>query len=447
MMGFAALREQSSGLTKDQRNAFLAAWLGWAMDAFDYFLLVFVITDVAKEFGTSKTSVAVATTLTLAARPVGAALFGYWADKVGRRTPLLVNVIFYSAIEFTTGFSSSLTMLLVLRTLYGIGMGAEWGLGASLAMEKIPAEKRGFYSGLLQQGYPLGYFFAAIAFFVITPTFGWRGLFFAGALPALLALFIRMRVGESEVWQSTREYERQTRTSWRDVFLQRGTLRRFAYLVLLMAAFNFMSHGTQDFFPTFLEDDFNASTTTVTIVALIYNVGALLGGVYFGALSQRFGRRRTIIVCALLALPIVPLFAYSPALGMITAGAFLMQFFVQGAWGVIPAHLTELSPDEIRGFYPGVTYQLGNLLAAVNLPIQTSLADSHGGSFAIAAVIVPVLLIVALLTFVGPEARGVRFGPPRPEREPAETEPAVPERTRTGRFDREPARDRAAPLR
>src|SRR3954447_12850080 len=417
---------------------------GLAMDAFDYFLLVFVITDVAKEFGTSKTAVAVATTLTLAARPVGAALFGYWADKVGRRTPLLVNVIFYSAIEFTTGFSSSLTMLLVLRTLYGIGMGAEWGLGASLAMEKIPAEKRGFYSGLLQQGYPLGYFFAAIAFFVITPTFGWRGLFFAGALPALLALFIRMRVGESEVWQRTREYERQTRTSWRDVFLQRGTLRRFAYLVLLMAAFNFMSHGTQDFFPTFLEDDFNASTTTVTVVALIYNAGALLGGVYFGALSQRFGRRRTIIVCALLALPIVPLFAYSPALGMITAGAFLMQFFVQGAWGVIPAHLTELSPDEIRGFYPGVTYQLGNLLAPLNLPLQTSLADSHGGSFALAAVIVPVLLVVAFLTFVGPEARGIRFG--KPERERAAPEPEVAG-ARSGRFDRQPARERESSLR
>src|SRR3954464_13387806 len=207
-MGIKMLREQSSGLTKDQRNAFLAAWLGWAMDAFDYFLLVFVITDVAKEFDTSKTAVAVATTLTLAGRPVGAALFGYWADKVGRRIPLIVNVIFYSAIEFTTGFSSSLTMLLVLRTLYGIGMGGEWGLGASLAMEKIPVEKRGFYSGLLQQGYPLGYLLAAIAFFLVEPIAGWRGLFICAALPALLALFIRMRVEESEAWQATKERER-----------------------------------------------------------------------------------------------------------------------------------------------------------------------------------------------------------------------------------------------
>src|ERR1700712_4436031 len=206
-MGPRMLREQARGLTRDQRNAFLAAWLGWAMDAFDYFLLVFVISDVAKEFGTSKTHVAVATTLTLAARPVGAAVFGYWADKAGRRTPLLVCVLFYSLIEFLTGFSSSLTMLLVLRCLYGFGMGGEWGLGASLAMEKIPVEKRGFWSGVLQQGYPVGYMFAAIAFFVITPIAGWRGLFFFGAVPALLAIFIRLRVKESQVGQSNKERE------------------------------------------------------------------------------------------------------------------------------------------------------------------------------------------------------------------------------------------------
>ncbi|MCW2968826.1 MAG: sialic acid-transport integral rane protein NanT [Solirubrobacteraceae bacterium] len=409
------LREQARGLTKDQRNAFLAAWLGWAMDAFDYFLLVFVITDVAKDFDTSKTKVAVATTLTLAARPVGAAVFGYWADKIGRRTPLLVDVLFYSLIEFLTGFSSSLTMLLVLRALYGFGMGGEWGLGAALAMEKIPASKRGFWSGVLQQGYPVGYMFAAVAFFAITPTFGWRGLFFAGAIPALLALFIRWRVEESEVWQAAKEQQRQTKVGFREVLLQGATLKRFLYLVLLMAAFNFMSHGTQDFFPTFLKDDFKASTTTTTIVALIYNAGAILGGMYFGALSERFGRRRTIILCAVLALPVVPLFAYAPTLATITIGAFLMQLFVQGAWGVIPAHLSEVSPDQIRGFYPGVTYQLGNLLAALNLPLQTSLADSHSGGFALAAVIVPVLVAVIVLTAFGPERRGALFGRQPPE--------------------------------
>ena len=404
------LREQARGLNRDQRNAFFASWLGWAMDAFDYFLLVFVISDVAKTFDTSKTKVAVATTLTLAARPVGAAIFGYWADKAGRRPALLGCVLFYSVVGFATAFSTSLTMLLVLRCLYGIGMGGEWGLGASLAMEKIPAAKRGFWSGVLQQGYPVGYLFAAIAYFIVEPLFTWRGLFVCAAIPALLALFIRMRVEESEVWQESRERQKQTKVGFRQVMLNPQVARRFGYLILLMTAFNFMSHGTQDYYPTFLEDTFNANHTTTVVVAIIYNIGAILGGAYFGGLSQSFGRRKTIIVCAVFALLVSPLFAFAPALATLTIGAFLMQFFVQGAWGVIPAHLTELSPDEVRGFYPGVTYQLGNLLAAVNLPIQTSLAESHSGRFALFVVIVPVLVAVIALTALGKEARGIEFG-------------------------------------
>jgi SHS family lactate transporter-like MFS transporter len=428
-MGPSMLREQARGLTRDQRNAFLAAWLGWAMDAFDYFLLVFVITDVADTFDVSKTKVAVATTLTLAARPVGAAIFGYFGDRRGRRPALLVCVLFYSTVGVLTAFSTSLTMLLILRALYGIGMGGEWGLGASLAMEKIPPEKRGFYSGVLQQGYPVGYLLAAIAFFVVEPIAGWRGLFICAAIPALLALFIRMRVEESEAWEATKERERQTHVGFRQVLFNPAVARRFGYLVLLMAAFNFMSHGTQDYYPTFLEDTFDASHETTVIVAIVYNIGAILGGAYFGALSQGFGRKRTIIVCAAFALLVSPLFAYSPTLATLAAAAFVMQFFVQGAWGVIPAHLTELSPDEIRGFYPGVTYQLGNLLAAVNLPLQTSLAESHNGRFALFVVIVPVLLAVIALTALGREARGVVFG--------GGTEPDA---VRGGRFARDAER-------
>jgi SHS family lactate transporter-like MFS transporter len=335
-------------------------------------------------------------------------------------------VLFYSTVGVLTAFSTSLTMLLILRALYGIGMGGEWGLGASLAMEKIPAEKRGFYSGVLQQGYPVGYLLAAIAFFLVEPIAGWRGLFICAALPALLALFIRMRVEESEAWQATKERERQTRVGFRQVLFNPAVARRFGYLVLLMTAFNFMSHGTQDYYPTFLEDTFDASHTTTVMMAIVYNIGAIIGGAYFGALSQGFGRKRTIIVCAAFALLVSPLFAYSPTLATLAAAAFVMQFFVQGAWGVIPAHLTELSPDEIRGFYPGVTYQLGNLLAAVNLPLQTSLAESHNGRFALFVVIVPVLLAVIALTALGREARGITFG--------GGTEP---EAVRSGRFARD----------
>jgi SHS family lactate transporter-like MFS transporter len=408
---FADIAAQARGLTREQRNAFFAAWLGWAMDAFDYFLVVFVITDIATTFHTSKTKVALATTLTLVARPLGAALFGFWADKVGRRIPLMVDVIFYSLIEVVTGFSSSLTMLLTLRFFYGIGMGGEWGLGASLAMEKIPVEKRGFWSGVLQQGYPIGYMFAAVVFFAVKPAWGWRGMFFVGAAPALLALFVRSRVGESEVWEQTAAEQRKgDRATFSQIVKDKTVLRRFVYLVLLMTAFNFMSHGTQDVYPTFLKDTFHASTTTTTVVAIIYNIGAVLGGALFGGLSERWGRRKTIVIAALFALPMVPLFSYSPTLGTITLGAFLVQFFVQGAWGVIPAHLTEMSPDEIRGFYPGVTYQLGNLLAALNLPLQESLTSSHSGRFALLVVNLPVLVAVVVLTAFGAEAKGALFG-------------------------------------
>jgi SHS family lactate transporter-like MFS transporter len=419
------LREQARGLNSDQRNAFFAAWLGWAMDAFDYFLLVFVITDVAETFHTSKTHVAVATTLTLAARPVGAAIFGYAADRVGRKPARLACVLFYSTVGVATAFSTSLTMLLILRCLYGIGMGGEWGLGASLAMEKIPAAKRGFYSGVLQQGYPVGYLLAAVAFFLVAPWAGWRGLFICAAIPALLALFIRLRVEESEAWRETRERSVQNRVGFRQVLFNPVIARRFVYLVLLMCAFNFMSHGTQDYYPTFLKDTFGASSDTTVLIAVIYNIGAIMGGMYFGALSQGFGRKRTIILCAVFALVVSPLFAFAPGLVLLTVGAFLMQVVVQGAWGVIPAHLTELSPDEIRGFYPGVTYQLGNLLAAVNLPLQTSLAESHNGRFALFVVIVPVLVAVIVLTAIGREARGIEFG-----------RGSEPDAVRKGRFER-----------
>ena len=403
-------------LTPDQRSSFVAALLGWTMDAFDYFVVVLVYADVARDFGVSLTRMAFLTTATLLMRPVGALLFGLWADRVGRRIPLIVDVCFYSVVGFLCAFAPNFTVLLVLRLLYGIGMGGEWGLGAALAMEKIPAHRRGFFSGVLQQGYSLGYLLAAVASLVVTGVFdlSWRWLFGLSIIPALISLLIRARVRESEVWSETRSRMKATRSSYRDVLLNPAVLRRFAYLVLLMTAFNWMSHGTQDVYPTFLKahDDGGAGLTaaTATWIVVLYNIGATIGGITFGTLSSRYGRRYTIAFCAVLGLPIVPLFAWSQSAGWLALGAFLMQVVVQGAWGVIPAHLTELSPDTIRGFYPGVTYQLGNCLAAFNLPIQESLAASHGYPFALTATIVPVLIAVAALTLLGTEARGIAFG-------------------------------------
>ncbi|NKY48182.1 MFS transporter [Nocardia cerradoensis] len=403
-------------LTPDQRNSFIAAQLGWTMDAFDFFLVVFVYADIAASFDMPKSDVAFITTATLIMRPVGALLFGLWADRVGRRIPLMVDVAFYSVIGFLCAFAPNFTVLLILRLLYGIGMGGEWGLGAALAMEKIPAERRGFFSGLLQEGYSFGYLLASLASLLVMNWLGlsWRWLFALSVIPALIILVIRTRVGESEAWESSREHMRLTQTSLRDVVMNPVVIRRFAYLVLLMTAFNWMSHGTQDVYPTFLSAVENGgaglSSATAKWIAVVYNIGAIIGGLVFGSLSQRYGRRYTIIFCALLGLPIVPLFAYSTTAAMLCLGSFLMQLVVQGAWGVIPAHLTELSPDAIRGFYPGVTYQLGNLLASLNLPIQERVAESHGYPFALAVTIVPVLIAVAFLTLIGKEAKGVRFG-------------------------------------
>ena len=399
-------------LNADQRNAFLAALLGWSMDAFDYFIVVLVYAEIAKDFDVPLTQVAFLTTATLLMRPVGALIFGLWADRVGRRTPLMVDVTFYSIVGFACAFAPNFAVLLVLRLLYGVGMGGEWGLGAALAMEKVPANRRGLFSGILQQGYSIGYLLASLAFLLVHSLGGlsWRWLFGLSIIPALISLFVRSRVRESQVWEVARQRQARTRTSPRQVLLNPTIVRRFVFLVLLMTAFNWMSHGTQDVYPTFLKEGIHLSPTTATWIAVIYNIGAMIGGMTVGGLSQRFGRRRMIVVCALLGLPIVPLFAFSTTAALLCLGSFLMQIMVQGAWGVIPAHLSELSPDEIRGFYPGVTYQLGNCLAAFNLPIQQALASRHGYPFALVATVVPTLIAVAVLAALGSEARGVRFG-------------------------------------
>jgi len=319
-------------------------------------------------------------------------------------------------VGFLCAFAPNFTVLVILRLLYGIGMGGEWGLGAALAMEKVPVQRRGFFSGLLQEGYAFGYLLASVASLVVMDWLGlsWRWLFGLSIVPALISLIIRYRVEESEVWEAAQDRMKLTSTRIRDVLRSGAIVRRFIYLVLLMTAFNWMSHGTQDVYPTFLgahaDQGAGLSSTTVKWIVVVYNVGAIIGGLVFGTLSQRWGRRYTVVFCAMLALPIVPLFAYSRSAAMLCLGSFVMQLFVQGAWGVIPAHLTEMSPDAIRGLYPGVTYQLGNLLAAFNLPIQERLAESHGYPFALAATIVPVLIAVTVLTLIGKDATGIRFG-------------------------------------
>jgi MFS transporter, SHS family, lactate transporter len=405
-------------LTRPQRNAVISAYLGWTLDAFDFFILVFVIKDIAAEFQTDVTAVTFAILLTLAARPLGALLFGLAADRYGRRPTLMVNIIIYSVLEFASGFSPNLTVLLILRFLYGIAMGGEWGVGASLAMETIPEKARGVISGVLQAGYPSGYLLASVAYGLLFHTIGWRGMFMIGILPALLVLYIRQNVDESPAFL---ERARDTnKPSLLSVLSRHGRL--FIYAVILMTCFNFFSHGTQDLYPTFLQVQRHLSVEAVSLIAIIYNIGAMVGGVVIGGLSERIGRRRAIAGAALLALPIIPLWAYSTEPAMLAIGAFLIQFAVQGAWGVIPVHLNELSPDEVRGTFPGFAYQLGNLIASVNATLQAAVAAAHpvvqatgttaNYALALAGTAAIVSVLVALLALLGPEARGVRFGRP-----------------------------------
>jgi SHS family lactate transporter-like MFS transporter len=397
--------EALSGWTSDQKHVVAASFLGWTLDAFDFFLLVFVIKDIATEFGTQITNVTFAILLTLAMRPIGAYIFGRAADRWGRRPTLLVDVLLYSAIEFASGFAPNLMTLLILRAIFGVAMGGEWGVGASLTMESIPPKARGLVSGLLQSGYPMGYFLASIIYGLLFQYIGWRGMFMVGVIPALLVFYIRRKVPESPSWRPTTERSNT-------LAILRSHWRLGIYAVLLMTAFNFFSHGTQDLYPTFLQVQHHFSQHEVSLIAVIYNVGAIIGGLSFGALSEQFGRRRLIIIAAVLSLVVLPLWAFSTSAVWLAAGAFLMQVTVQGAWGVIPVHLNELSPDDARGTFPGFVYQLGNLIASVNAPLQASIAAHYGGDYAIAlaAVAGTVAVAIVVLTAAGTEAKGVRFG-------------------------------------
>jgi SHS family lactate transporter-like MFS transporter len=391
--------------SKDHRAAVLAGFLGWTLDAFDFFLVVFCLTAIGKEFHKSDAAVAFSITLTLAFRPVGAFLFGLMADRYGRRLPLMIDLVFYSVVEVATGFAPNFTSFLVLRALFGIGMGGEWGVGASLAMEKVPPRLRGLLSGLLQQGYAVGYLLAAICYFFLFERWGWRPMFFLGGLPALLALYVRFHVKESEVWEKSRK------ESWSQLGRSiAGHWKLFLYLTALMMMMNFSSHGTQDMYPTFLQRQWGFDPRKRSLITAISMIGAVCGGTVVGLLSDRIGRRRALILSLVCAMAMIPLWAWAPSVPLLIAGAFLIQFFVQGAWGVIPAHLTELSPDDIRGFLPGFAYQCGVLLAGSVATIEAVLANRFTYASAMAMTAAIVFAGAAIMTALGHEKKGIHFG-------------------------------------
>jgi len=386
------------------RNAVLAGFLGWMLDAFDFFILVFVLVDIAKEFNKSVPEMALTITATLLMRPVGALIFGLLADRYGRKGPMMITIVFFSLIEVLSGLAPNYMVFIILRLLYGIGMGGEWGLGASLVMESVPAKRRGLLSGLLQEGYAVGYLLAAVVYYFIFPHFGWRVMFFIGGVPALLTLFIRARVKESEVWKSNRMKD------WKSYFQTAGKhWKLFLYLVVLMSAMNLISHGTQDLYPTFLKEQLHHSTHEVAIITMISMFGAILGGLLFGSLSDKWGRRRMITIAIFLGIAMIPLWIYTGSMTIVAIGAFGMQFMVQGAWGIIPAHINELSPGQLRGFFPGFAYQLGVVAASGIAYYEAILAQHLSYSASMAILAGSVFLLGAIAIIAGPEAKGVSF--------------------------------------
>src|SRR3982075_557422 len=397
-------------LTPIQRNTFIACFLGWSLDAFDFFILIFCVNALAAQFHAKVSDITEAIFWTLAMRPVCAFLFGLMADRFGRRPTLMVDIIAYSVFELASAFAPSLKVFLIMRALFGIAMGGEWGVGAALAFETLPAKGRGVFSGLLQEGYVVGYLMAALAYATLFPIVGWRGMFVIGALPAFLVIYIRTKVDESPAWLHRRAAIQSgdaQKHLGKDILQHLGT---FVFLVVLMFAFTSFSHGTQDLYPTFLEKNRQFTPHIVGMIGIITSIGALLGGILFGTWSERIGRRRAIVIAGLLAIAVIPLWAYSHSVAMLALGGFLIQFMVQGAWGVVPAHLNELSPSSVRGTFPGFAYQLGNLLASRNSVIQAKLAEMrYGGRYppVLAWTVLIVASLVALVTLSGKERKGV----------------------------------------
>ncbi|CAG8532360.1 10480_t:CDS:2 [Funneliformis mosseae] len=407
-------------LNRSQKFTFIAAFLGWTLDAFDYFIVIFSVPFIAKEFNMEPSDIAGSITITLCFRPIGAAIFGLLADRYGRRYPLMADIILYSVMELASGFAPNFLVFIILRGIFGIAMGGEWGLGAALAMEILPPESRGLFSGILQQGYATGFLLASLLHFAVVDHIGWRAMFWIGSFPAILVIIIRVFVPESPTWKAQQNVRKSTGSTGK-AWLQSTKLvlkhhwRRFIYCVLLMACFNFLSHGTQDLYPTFLKLQLGYDTTQVTILTVIANIGAIIGGTICGYLSQLYGRKVTIIITVILAACFIPLYLLPKSFASLSVGAFALYFCVQGAWGVVPAHLNELSPPEFRGTFPGLTYQLGNLISASSAQIEAKLGErfkkdgksNYGLTIGILSIIVMASLVV--LTFFSKEYKNVNF--------------------------------------
>jgi SHS family lactate transporter-like MFS transporter len=380
------------------------------LDSFDFFVMVFLFDTLAGRFHVPKSSVVYTLTLTLAMRPLGALFFGSLADRFGRKRPLIVCILYFSLCTVLSGLAPSFAMFVICRALYGIGMGGYWGIGASYAMESAPRRFRGVLSGMMQAGYPLGYLLASVAMQTIAPAFGWRSVFFVGAPVAVLIVALTLFAPESEAWKQHRP------ASMRQIF---GSLLHhkgmFLYLLLMMSVMLCLSHGTQDLYPDFLKSIPGIAAKSILGMKslyglpIVYNIGAIAGSLCFGQFSQRLGRRNAIMLALMISLLSIPAWAFGTSLGVLVAGSYLMQTGVMGAFGVIPAHLSELSPDAVRSLFPGFVYQLGVLLASPATAVEFMLRDHFGYPRALTMFEASAIALMIVVFWFGPEKRDRSF--------------------------------------
>lgn len=403
-MPVAAAPDTLDSRTPGWSLAVSAGILGWVLDAFDFFVLIFLVDVLARRFHVEKSAIVWTITATLAMRPIGALLLGTLADRYGRRGPLLACVLYFSVVTAFTPFAPNYAVFFLLRALYGIGMGGYWGIGASLVMESTPRRWRGLFSGLLQAGYPLGYLLAAIALRAIEPRFGWQAMFLTGLVFAAIIALLTLRAPESAAWR--REAPPSAAHILRTLLQHK---KSFVYLLAVMAAMTCLSHGTQDLYPDFLKSVHRLSNDTISTIAILYNLGAIAGALCIGHLSERIGRRSSMMLALGFALVAIPAWAFGASLPVLIAGSVLMQFGVQGAFGVIPAHLNELSPDGARSLFSGFVYQLGVLVGAPSVSIEYILRAHLGYRWALTVFEFCVIVVLLLLFVRGPERRSRSF--------------------------------------
>jgi MFS transporter, SHS family, lactate transporter len=406
---------------------FLVAFFAWTWDAFDFFTVSLTVTPLALAFGKTNTDITWGITLVLMLRSVGAITFGIASDRWGRKWPFIFNNVLFIVLELGTGFCQTYEQFLAVRALFGIAMGGLYGNAAATALEDCPAEARGIISGMLQQGYAFGYLLAT-AFtrgLVDTTSHGWRPFFWFAACPPVLIIIFRFFLPETQSFRD-RVAARKAQGTVAGTFVKEGkvALRRhwllLIYLVLLMAGFNFMSHGSQDLYPTMLTNQFNFTPNAVTVTQVVANLGAMTGGTVIGYCSQIFGRRFSIICMCFLGGALLYPYTFTKT-HSVAAAAFFEQFCVQGAWGVIPIHLMELSPGSFRTFVVGTSYQLGNLVSSASSTIEATIGERFplhpkivkGKSIkrydygkVICIFMACVYVYVVVLTFIGPERRG-----------------------------------------